>query len=171
MKNLINEKKARLAAKTSQTYRQELARRTGTNIITDDAVLETKVENLRIGRHEDLGGSDMPVENETKTSMDGCDTEHYKTPSTEELDTKEENLTGSNIDFCEKYESINFDCCTETEQEICDNKNEDVASLLFKKNDCEDDVVCDKNKTDNLELFGKDHESDDGENMTEEVTT
>jgi len=49
VKNLINEKKSKLAAMTSQKYREELARRTGTNVIGDSSLAHVESGTNVIG--------------------------------------------------------------------------------------------------------------------------
>ncbi|XP_052779354.1 poly [ADP-ribose] polymerase tankyrase-2-like [Mya arenaria] len=53
VKNLINEKKSKLAAMTSQKYRTELARRTGTNVIEDQKISDKSGDS--IGKSGDSG--------------------------------------------------------------------------------------------------------------------
>ncbi|XP_060568285.1 ankyrin repeat and sterile alpha motif domain-containing protein 1B-like [Ruditapes philippinarum] len=124
VKNLINEKKSRLAAMTSQKYRNDLARRTGTGVIKDEDI-KTSDDDIKTSS-DDIK---MPSDDKKKSNEEIKNSDEDIKKSSEDIKKSVEDVETCNEDIKKSDEDLkNTDDNTKIpEEDIKDsNSNKDI---------------------------------------------
>ena len=163
VKNLINEKKSKLAAMTSQKYREELARRTGTNVIGDASLahVESGTNVIDASLANTSPGENVISDTSKVNSNLKCDSNDNNAVIAETIVTSLEIET--------KAELTN-DLHTEDEKTRKATKSEETNCLIGETQDTDNLVVRSETdfQQDKLDLNG--HVDNDSESSGQDIS-